>query len=88
MKILLQFLTGFFVVIEHWTNTYKSWAYYTFGLAFVPSCFVQMLSLKWYQSNDGLRPHQWISHIFHLAVIHRYVRLIIFNLNTTVLKQY
>ncbi|XP_014217842.1 XK-related protein 5-like [Copidosoma floridanum] len=65
-----------FVVIEHWLNTYKSWALFTVGLAFVPSCFLQLLSLKWYQASGKLKYKQWISHTFHLAIAHRFCFLL------------
>ncbi|XP_008217525.1 uncharacterized protein LOC100679287 isoform X2 [Nasonia vitripennis] len=69
-------VTDFFVVVEHWLNTYKSWAYLTAALAFVPSCFLQILSLKWYRISGDLTRHQWISHIFHFAIMHRFCLLL------------
>ncbi|XP_058804638.1 uncharacterized protein LOC131671874 [Phymastichus coffea] len=69
-------ITVTFVTIQHWINGHKSWSIYTLCLAVVPSSFLQMLSLRWYQSNGELKFHQWISHIFQFAVIHRFSTLL------------
>uniref|UniRef100_A0ABD2WC12 XK-related protein n=1 Tax=Trichogramma kaykai TaxID=54128 RepID=A0ABD2WC12_9HYME len=69
-------VTDLIAVIEHWFDTNKSWAYCTALLILVPSFFLQLLSLKWYQTNGKLKLFQWISHMFHLAVIHRFYFLL------------
>ncbi|KAJ8686194.1 hypothetical protein QAD02_021988 [Eretmocerus hayati] len=67
--------TDLSVVIELWLNSFESWAYFRITLIMVPSCLIQFLSFKWYQTNDVATKHQCVLHLFQLAIVHRFYLL-------------
>ncbi|XP_021914672.1 uncharacterized protein LOC110827380 isoform X2 [Zootermopsis nevadensis] len=73
VTFIMDLSTDVFLVVEYFSHGHTCWAVSTFLLVVLPATVVQMFSMRWHIMDKTASRCHWLSHLFFLGIIHRYI---------------